>query len=256
MAITVNTNLYSLAARRNISRSQSDMMTAVQRLSSGLRINMAKDDAAGIGIAQLAEGFARGNAVAQQTLGDAFSRLQIADGSLQTANQIIQRIRELAVQKQSGTYTSVQKGYLNTEMTQLGTELSAMIGRAKYNGADAFGTFTVVADGEGGTISIALGAAPSLSLGSSTTVAQATSALNTINSSLATIGAFESVVEKAITTAMNNEEAQWAAYGRAMDADMARETARLTSAQVVQQAGVAALAQANTLPQLALGLLG
>ncbi|MES9845152.1 MAG: flagellin [Candidatus Sedimenticola sp. PURPLELP] len=252
MAITVNTNIYSMAARRNVSRSQTNLMTAVQRLSSGLRINMAKDDAAGIGIAQLAESHARGAAIAQRTLGDGFSRLQIVDGALQTAAQIVQRLRELQLTKLSGTYTSAQKGYLDTEIADLNTEIGAIMGRAQYNGAAAAGSFSVLA-GPGGSL-ITVGQAVTLTTVSSVTTA--TTALNTINSALAKYGAGESVLEKAMTTAMNLEEAQWAAYGRAMDADMARETARLTSAQVVQQAGVAALAQANTLPQLALGLLG
>ncbi|OQX31824.1 MAG: hypothetical protein B0D96_13340 [Candidatus Sedimenticola endophacoides] len=252
MGITVNTNIYSLAARRNIGRSQFELATAVQRFSSGLRINMAKDDAAGIGIAQLSEANARGAAVAQRTLGDGYSRLQIVDGALQTAQQIVQRLRELQLMKVSDTYTSTQKGYLDTEIADLNTEMGAIMDRAKYNGEAAAGSFSVLAGANSETISVG----QSVSLGSVSSVSGAATMLDTINTALAKVGAGQSVLEKALSTAMNLEEAQWATYGRAMDADMARETARLTSAQVVQQAGVAALAQANTLPQLALGLLG
>ncbi|MES9855303.1 MAG: flagellin [Sedimenticola sp.] len=256
MPVTVNTNLFSLAARRNINRSQVDMKTAVQRLSSGLRINMAKDDAAGLAIGQYAEMHARGAAVAQQTLGDAMSRLQVQDATLQTANQLLQRMRELALQKESGTYTSGQKGYIDEEMTSLGTELGAIAARAMFNGVTAFGSFDALAGpATGNTISFGEDA-PTLTASSSSTVTVIEGLIDGVNSSLAKIGGDESVAEKAVSTVMALEEAQWGAYGRTMDADIARETARLTSSQVVQQAGIAALAQANTMPQLALGLLG
>ncbi|MEJ1298704.1 MAG: flagellin [Candidatus Sedimenticola sp. (ex Thyasira tokunagai)] len=256
MAVTVNTNLYSLAARRNISRSQINMQTAVQRLSSGLRINMAKDDAAGLAVGQFAEMQARGAALAQQTLGDSMSRLQVQDTTLQTANEMLQRVRELALQKLSGTYSDSQKSYISTEMDDLGTELGAMLARVQFNGAGAFGTFASVASSNGSTINFGQ-AAPTLSgISNTTALASVVTIMGTVNLALAKIGADESVAEKTLNTAMAVEESQWAAYGRTMDADIARETARLTSAQVVQQAGIAALAQANTMPQLALGLLG
>ncbi len=199
---------------------------------------------------------ARGAAVAQQTLGDAMSRLQVQDATLQTANQLLQRMRELALQKESGTYTSAQKGYIDSEMSSLGTELGAMTGRAMFNGADAFGSFAALA-GPATSNTISFGeAAPSLSATSSSTVTEIEALIAGVSDTLAKIGGDESVAEKAVSTVMALEEAQWGAYGRTMDADIARETARLTSSQVVQQAGIAALAQANTMPQLALGLLG
>ncbi|MES9903457.1 MAG: flagellin [Sedimenticola sp.] len=255
MAVTINTNIFSLAARRNISRSQNDMMTAVQRLSSGLRINMAKDDAAGLAMGQYSEMHARGAAVAQQTLGDAYSRLQVQDQTLQTANQLLQRMHELAIQKGSGTYNSTQQGYIGEEMASLNTELGVLAARAEFNGDAAFGSFAAVASPTGTTVSFGE-AAVSLAPGASASAAAIETVIDLVGDSLAKIGGDESVAEKALTTAMAIEEAQWAAYGRTMDADIARETARLTSSQVVQQAGIAALAQANTMPQLALGLLG
>lgn len=256
MAVTVNTNLFSLAAQRNINRSQGNLQTAVQRLSSGLRINMAKDDAAGLAVGQYAEMHARGAAVAQRTLGDSMSRLQVQDSTLQTANELLQRMRELALQKSSGTYTAAQKSYISQEMTSIDTELTALAGRAKFNGADAFGSWTAVAGPDGSTISFGE-TAPTLSgLSAGSSASAVETVIDSVNLALSKIGADESIAEKAVNTALALEESQWAAYGRTMDADIARETARLTSAQVVQQAGIAALSQANTMPQLALGLLG
>ncbi|MES9935928.1 MAG: flagellin [Sedimenticola sp.] len=257
MAITVNTNIFSLAAQRNISRSQLNLQTAVQRLSSGLRINMAKDDAAGLAVASYAEMHGRGAEVAQRTIGDGISYLGVADNALRTVNELLQRMRELAVQYANGTYNTTQKGYMSIEFSQLETEAGSILGRAKFNGATIFGAGakTIVAGPDGSTISITV-ASPTVSGSSIGTLSTVETAIDNVNTELADIGAFQSRLEKALTTAMAVEEAQWSAYGRIMDADMARETARLTSAQVVQQAGVAALAQANTLPQLALGLLG
>ena len=257
MPITVNTNIYSLSAQRNITRTQLKMQTAIQRLSSGLRINQAKDDAAGLGMAQYMEGQARGAAVAQRTIADGTSLLQVADNTLRTANEMLQRMRELAVQYNSGTYSSAQQGYMSTEFTALKTELGALAGRAKFNGQDVFsGTAKNIQVGANSadTIAVTTGSFPTIT-GTISNIANIETDMNSIASATATIGAYQSRLEKAGNVAAAIEEAQWASYGRVMDADMARETARLTSAQVTQQAGAAALAQANGIPQIALGLL-
>jgi flagellin len=138
MAITVNTNVYSLAAQKNIGRTQSSLETAVQRLSSGLRINMAKDDAAGLAIAQLQTGQARGMSVAQRNIADGVSFLNVADATLQTVSDMMHRQRELAVQHASGLYTTTQQGYMSTEFTALNAEITAALGRATFNGAAVF----------------------------------------------------------------------------------------------------------------------
>lgn len=254
MAITVNTNIYSLTAQRNISRVNSDMQTAIERLSSGLRINQAKDDAAGLTMAQYMEGQARGAAVAQRTIADGQSFLQVADSTLRNANDMLQRMRELAVQYTSGLYNTSQQSAMSTEFTALSAEITASQSRATFNGSSVFGGGGNVAVGANGeTLNVTANTVTvSASIGDVTTV---DADIASVGGELANIGSLQSRLEQSGRVASAIETAQWASYGRVMDADMARETARLTSAQVIQQAGASALAQANSLPQIALGLL-
>ncbi len=256
MALTVNTNVYSLAAQKNLNRTQSNLETSIQRLSSGLRINMAKDDAAGLAIAQLQNAQARGLTVAQRNIADGTSFLAVADSTLQTVSEMEQRQRELAVQYGSGLYTAAQQGLMSTEFDALTAEITAALGRASFNGTAVFGGGGVIQVGAntGETIDISVAALAARTAVISNT-ATVDADLNAAASALASIGALESRLEQAGRVAASMEEAQYAAAGRIMDADFARETAKMTSSQVVQQAGVAALAQANSIPQLALSLL-
>jgi flagellin len=256
MAITVNTNVYSLAAQKNISRTQSSLETAVQRLSSGLRINMAKDDAAGLAIAQLQTGQARGMTVAQRNIADGVSYLNVADATLQTISDMMHRQRELAVQHSSGLYTSTQQSYMATEFAALTTEITDALNRATFNGAAVFGGGGTIQVGANAGQTIAVSSATVAHTATITDIASVDTDLGNVAAELANVGSLQSRLESASRVAASIEEAQYAAAGRIMDADFARETARMTSAQVVQQAGVSALAQANSLPQLALGLLG
>ena len=138
MPITVNTNIYSMAAQRGLARTQNQLKTAMQQLSSGLRINQAKDDAAGLGVAMLQDGQARGFAVAQRTLADAASFMQVADSTLRSIDSTLQRMRELAVQTNSGTYSAAQKTMMANEFTALKTEVGALQTRATFNGTAIF----------------------------------------------------------------------------------------------------------------------
>lgn len=256
MALTVNTNVFSLAAQKNLTRTSSSLETSIQRLSSGLRINMAKDDAAGLGVAQLQTAQARGLTVAQRNIADGTSFLNVADATLRSVSDMMQRQRELAVQAGSGLYTAAQVGYMSAEFDALTSEITDSLGRASFNGTAVFGG--------GGAIQVGANAADTIditvaALGARTGVITSSDSLDTdldlVAAALADIGALESRLEQAGRVAASMEEAQYAAAGRVMDADFARETAAMTSAQVVQQAGVAALAQANSIPQLALSLL-
>ena len=267
MAITVNTNVFSLAAQRNVNRTQGNLETAMQRLSSGLRINMAKDDAAGLAVAARMETQARGATVAQRNIQDGISVLQVGDNTLRTSNDILQRMRELTVQFKSGTYTSADQKMMKLEYSQLELEIADTFQRGKFNGQEVLKTtlsnMTIQA-GANATDILSVDANMSAgqlttkveSIGHANALATIDSALDMVNSGLAKIGSYQSRMDKALTSMMAVEEAQWAARGRIMDADFARETARMTSAQVIQQAGISALGQANTMPQLALGLLG
>jgi flagellin len=256
MALTVNTNVFSLAAQKNLGRTQSSLETSIQRLSSGLRINMAKDDAAGLAIAQLQNAQARGLTVAQRNIADGTSFLGVADATLQSVSEMMQRQRELAVQAGSGLYTGAQVILMTTEFTALGTEITDALARATFNGADVFGGGGDIQVGAntGQDINIAVAALAARTADISNT-ATVDADLDAVASALADIGALQSRLEQAGRVAASMEEAQFAAAGRIMDADFARETAKMTSSQVVQQAGVAALAQANSIPQLALSLL-
>ncbi len=255
MALTVNTNVFSLAAQKNLTRSSGDLETSIQRLSSGLRINRAKDDAAGLAIAQLQTGQARGLTVAQRNIADGASYLNVADATLQSVSDMLQRQRELAVQAASGLYTAGQVAYMTTEFTALTSEINAAFTRANFNGAAVFGGGGAIQVGANAGDTIAITANAIVVAGAITSVASLDTDLNAVAAELANIGALESRLDQAATVAAAMEEAQYAAAGNIMDADFARETAKMTSAQVIQQAGVAALAQANSLPQLALSLL-
>ncbi len=255
MAITVNTNVFSLAAQKNLGRTQSSLETAVQRLSSGLRINMAKDDAAGLAIAQLQTGQARGMTVAQRNIADGISYLSVADSTLQTVSDMMQRQRELAVQYNSGLYTAAQQGYMSTEFDAMTAEITDALTRATFNGAAVFGGGGAIQVGANAGQTITVSSAAVAHTATISSIASVDTDLNAVAAELANIGSLESRLSSASRVAASIEEAQYAAAGRVMDADFARETARMTSAQVIQQAGVAALAQANSLPQLALGLL-
>ncbi|MET0090904.1 MAG: flagellin [Candidatus Thiodiazotropha sp.] len=255
MALSVNTNVYSLAVQKNLSRTQSSLETSIQRLSSGLRINMAKDDAAGLAIAQLQNAQARGLTVAQRNIADGTSFLGVADATLQSVSEMMQRQRELSVQAGSGLYTAAQVTLMTTEFTALATEITDSLARATFNGTAVFGGGAIqVGANTGQTIDISVAALAARTATISNT-ATVDADLNAVSSALANIGALESRLAQAGRVAASMEEAQFAAAGRIMDADFARETAKMTSSQVVQQAGVAALAQANSIPQLALSLL-
>jgi flagellin len=257
MAITVNTNVFSLAAQKNLGRTQSSLESSIQRLSSGLRINMAKDDSAGLAIAQLQTAQARGLTVAQRNIADGTSFLNVADSTLRSVGDMMQRQRELAVQAGSGLYTTAQTALMSVEFDALTAEITASLSRATFNGAAVFGG--------GGTIQVGANTGQTIDITTAalaartaviTDTATVDADLNAVATALAGIGANQSRLEQAGRVAASMEEAQYAAAGRIMDADFARETARMTSAQVIQQAGVSALSQANSLPQLALGLLG
>jgi flagellin len=256
MAITVNTNIFSLAAQKNLGRTQSSLETSVQRLSSGLRINRAKDDAAGLAIAQLQTAQARGLTVAQRNIADGTSFLNVADATLQSVGDMMQRQRELAVQHESGLYTAGQQALMSVEFDALTAEITASLARATFNGSAVFGGGGTIVVGANTTetidISVATLAARTAVI---TDTATADADLNVVAAALANVGGLESRLEQAGRVAASIEEAQYAAAGRIMDADFARETAKFTSAQVIQQAGIAALSQANSLPQLALSLL-
>jgi flagellin len=273
MAQTINTNLMSLNAQRNLNSTQSSLATSMQRLSSGLRVNSAKDDAAGIAIAERMNAQVRGMNVAIRNANDGISMAQTAEGGIAKIGDMLQRMRELAVQSANATNTSADQANLNMEFAQLASEVSRTITSTKFNGKQVIGsdagtqTFQVGAN-VGDTIdvvsvdlngitaigSVVAGGIDSVN-GATTAMADIDAALDAINTERAMYGAAQNRLEAAISTLQISSENTAAARGRIMDADFATETANLSRAQILQQAGTAMLAQANQVPQQVLQLL-
>jgi len=281
MAMTINTNIMSLNAQRNASASQMSLATSMQRLSSGLRVNSAKDDAAGLAIADRMNTQVRGMTVAIRNANDGISLSQVAEGGLSVVGDILQRMRELAVQAINSTNTSGDISALNQEYTQLAAELERNMSSVQFNGTSLFTatadftfqvganigqTVTVLSSDLGvasGAISAVLpsGAQATTALVTTSNLANSANlsaiddALASVNSSRATLGAIQSRFQQTITYLQTAVENQTAARGRIMDADFAAETANLSRTQILQQAGTAMIAQANQMPQSVLQLL-
>jgi flagellin len=283
---TINTNLVSLNAQRNLATSQTSLSTSMQRLSSGLRVNSAKDDAAGLAIAERMYTQSRGMQVAMRNANDGISMAQVGEGSLGKVSDIFQRMRELAVQAANGTNTDADRVSLNEEFVQLAQEATRTLGGTQFNGQSILATTltsqfqiganattdvdTLVVEAFDWTQATAITAltgnavitgtqTPTMQVTDITTAQAAISsidaAIDAVNSQRATFGAVQNRFENVIANLMVANENQQAARSRIMDADYAAETANLSRAQILQQAGNAMVAQANQLPQQVLSLL-
>ena len=274
MAQSINTNLLSINAQRNLSGSQAAMQLAVQRLSSGLRVNSSKDDAAGLAIAERMNAQVRGMNVAIRNANDAISLAQTAEGALGKVSDMAQRMRELAVQSANATNSDDDRLNLDEEYQQLALEITRTLGGTKFNEKNVLATAETLTFQVGAgtdaqdTIDVDItdlsadATITAVTSGAITDVATSTTAidniddlLTTINTNRATFGAVQNRFEAAISTLQVAVENQTAARSRIMDADFASETAALTRAQVLQQAGTAMLSQANSIPNNVLTLL-
>ncbi len=289
MPQTINTNLVSLNAQRNLSTSQGSLATAMQRLSSGLRVNSAKDDAAGLAIAERMNTQARGMNVAMRNANDGISMAQVGEGALGKVGDIFQRMRELAVQASNGTNSEDDRISLNEEYVQLAQEATRTLGGTQFNGANILASTTSyefqigannVADLDritvdpfdwtataeitgllGAAVLTGAGGVPPQEISgvdgvnAQTAIGLIDTAIDAINSQRATFGAVQNRFDNVIANLMVASENQSAARSRIMDADYAAETANLSRAQILQQAGNAMVAQANQLPQQVLSLL-
>ena len=280
MPQTINTNIVSLNAQRNLNMSQASLATAMQRLSSGLRINSAKDDAAGLAIAERMNTQVRGMNVAVRNANDGISLAQTAEGALGKVGDSLQRMRELAVQARNSTNSDSDKDSLNKEFAQLQAEVARVLGGTTFNGKHILGSDAATLDFQVGanttaddTISVATSdmtqdtditavTASTAVIDSSATsgdiktvIDNLDAALNKVNDTRATFGATQSRFDAVIANLQQGAEAQSAARSRIMDADFAAETSNLSRAQILQQAGNAMVAQANQLPQQVLALL-
>ena len=266
MTMTINTNVNSLNAQRNLGSSQASLATSMQRLSSGLRINTARDDAAGLAIADRMNAQIKGISVAVRNANDGISLAQTAEGALSTVTDVLQRMRELAVQAQNGSNGTSDRANLDTEYQQLSAEITRISEQTKFNGTAIVGsgsgaqTFQVGAN-NGDTLTITTSTVTTVagdlttSGNASTALADIDTKLDTITTDRATYGAMMNRFQFAISSLQVTGENQSAARGRIMDADFAAETANLARSQILQQAGTAMVAQANQLPSQVLSLL-
>ena len=286
MPQTINTNLVSLNAQRNLSSSQSSLATSMQRLSSGLRVNSAKDDAAGLAIAERMGSQVRGMNVAVRNANDAISQSQTAEGALGKVGDLFQRMRELAVQSANGTNTAADRASVNLEFVQLAQEATRTLGGTKFNGQNLLSTtsdstfqigannstdidqITVTAFNWATNTSITAALGTAIITGTDVPTTQVTdistaqaaiatldTAIDAVNSQRATYGATQNRFENVVSTLMVATENQSASRSRILDADYATETSNLSRASILQQAGNAMVAQANQLPQQVLALL-
>ena len=279
MAQTISTNVLALTAQRNLERSQNMMTTAMERLSSGLRVNSARDDAAGLAIAERMNTQVRGMQVAMRNANDGISLSQVAEGGLNEVGNMMQRMRELAVQSANGTNSASDRDNLNQEYQALADEIGRISETTAFNNVEVIGSgagefnFQVGANaGEQLTVSttnvasnanIASATGATISGSGNQGISNASQAIIALDGAIdavtterAKYGAMQSRFESAINNLQIGVENQSAARGRIVDADFAVETARLTRAQILQQAGNAMVAQANSAPQSVLQLLG
>ena len=278
MPMTINTNMASLNAQRNQAASQSSLMTSMQRLSSGMRVNGAKDDAAGLSIAERMSSQVRGMTVAVRNANDGISLAQTAEGALGKVTDSLQRMRELAVQSRNETNTDDDRDSLDKEYQELALEITRVLEGTKFNGKTILGT-------DAGDFKLQVGAGTEASdsvtvttkrldndtditavtganissttdtAGIATVITDLDTAIKSVGTERANMGASQNRLESVIGNLNISIEAQASARGRIMDADFATETSNLSRAQILQQAGSAMIAQANQLPSQVLSLL-
>ncbi|KKY90215.1 MULTISPECIES: flagellin [Leclercia] len=274
----INTNLLSLTTQNNLNKSQSSLGTAIERLSSGLRINSSKDDAAGQAIANRMTAQVKGMTQAARNANDGISLVQTAEGNLNEINSNLQRIRELAVQAANDTNGTTDYASVSTEITQRLGEIDRIAGAANFNGKKLLdGSLTQslniqVGAGTGATdtISITTGAlinakATSLDAGLTGTITDnssakafitaADNAISKIDTARSNMGAIQNRFESTINNLNNSISNLSAAQSRIQDADYATEVSNMSRAQILQQAGTSVLSQANQVPQAMLSLL-
>jgi flagellin len=276
MALSVVTNVVSLRAQSNLNKTANSMTSHIEKLSSGLRINRAGDDAAGSAISSQMTAYEQGLKQASRNSNDGISLIQTAEGAMNEMTGIVQRMRELAVQAANeGTMDTTERGYLDQEFQTLESELDRIVNVTEYNGQKLIDgsissgvSFQVGMRNTGNdriSLSVATSGSTSLglndeSLGTSTgaqkAIAALDSALQTINTSRGTLGATQNRLEMTMSNLSTMHENMAAGNSRIKDVDVAEETAAMSRNQILSQAGVSVLAQANQLPQSALSLIG
>jgi len=288
MAISIRTNYGSLDAQRNLSSNQSELDSSMRKLASGYRITRAADDAAGLAVSEKMRAAINGTGQSIRNANDGISLIQTAEGGLSEISNIVVRIRELAVQASNGTLVTADHAAIREEMVQINSEIDSISTRTKFNGITLLGagasslTLQVGAD-EGQTLDVALSnfssdggaiddfgtavlsytglTGSTVSSGSfiskaGALIGEADLAIKALNNKRAELGAVQNRLGHTIAVQQMSADNLSAANSRIRDVDVASESAKLTRAQILAQAGVSVLAQANQQPQLALKLLG
>lgn len=281
MPQTINSNMISVNSQRNLNKTQGAMATTIQRLSSGLRINSAKDDAAGMAVAEGMTSKIRGLEVASRNANDGISLAQTAEAALGQVTNNLQRIRELAVQSANGTLGDTERGYLQKEADELTSEITRIIDTTEFNGKNLFktsGSVNIQVGANSGeqikltnsvlsgmnaygsaakTVDISSASAAAKVLATASAAASGMDAdIGKVISARSTMGAVQNRFESVIENISSYKEGLQAARSRIVDTDYAQATAELAKTQVLQQAGIAMVAQANQIPQSVLRLLG
>jgi flagellin len=274
MALTVNTNMSALSAANTLNNTQGALSQTLARVSSGMRINRAADDAAGSAVAQNLSTQARSGRQAIRNANDGISVIQTAEAASKEVLNMLDRIRELAVQSSSDTLEDTERAYIQTETTALLAEVDRVANSSEFNGIalsnGSTASLTVQVGTDGSTnsqIDIALGdlnatalSVDSLTLasaaGARSAIGTVDTAIDSVNSIRATYGATQNRLGSAINNMSTYVEALSGAASQIQDADYAHETAEMTRLQVMQQAGVAALGQAKSINTSVIGLLG
>jgi flagellin len=275
MSLFVSTNTASLNGQNNLSRSTGALQTSMQRLSSGMRINSAKDDAAGLQISNRLTSQINGLGVAQRNAQDGISMAQTAEGALQESTNILQRMRDLSVQAANGSNSVADRGSMNKEIVALQTELTRISDKTTFgdrellSGSFSAGVTFQVGAKANETITVTIGDMDAAKLsvdaavlnvntqtGAQSAITSIDAAIKKVDGQRADLGAVQNRFEHTINNLANVQENVSASRSRIRDTDFATETAQMTKNQILQQAGTSILAQANQLPQAALSLLG
>jgi flagellin len=280
MSISVLTNVASLNAQRNLAATQTALAASVGRLSSGMRINTAADDAAGLGISENLQANIRSLAQAQRNANDGISLTQVAEGSMNDMQGIVTRMRELSVQAANGTLGATERGYIQSEFKELSKEVDRISKVTNFNGQQlidgtaakgltfqiginksandeitvSIATLTTSTLGSTGAAKITA-ASLSTATNAKTAIATFDAAIRQLSQSRAVLGATQNRMTVTVSNLAVAHENLSAANSRIRDVDVANESAQLTKSQILSQAGLAVLAQANQLPQSALSLL-
>jgi len=274
MPMSIKTNISSLDAQKNLMGTELDLSSSLAKLSSGYRITKAQDDAAGLAISVNLGAQIRSYGQAIRNANDALNVIQTAEASLNESQNILTRLRELASQSASSGVSNTERGYIQNEVTALTSEIDRIANSTEYNGVSLINAATALTSQVGirnvaanDQIVVTTASATASALGvnglSLATLTSAEGALATIDSAMqsissarATLGAQANRMETVINAATQASVSLSAAQSRIQDVDVAQETSNLSRAQILMQAGVSVLAQANQIPQVALKLLG